>query len=218
MCIRDRVENPRLVVIWAGYPFAKDYKAPRGHGYSLEDVRGTGRLSDKTPGTCYSCKSPDVPRLMSEMGPAKFYAAKFSSYKDQIGNTIGCRDCHNPNTLNLEINRPAIVEAYQRQGKDINKSSQNDMRSLVCAQCHSEYYFKGKVENYLTFPWDDGFDVEDFEKYYDKNGHVDFTHAVSGAKMIKMQQMLFPQTVSYTHLVAPLLCARAAARASSAAT
>lgn len=185
---RDHLgENPRLVVMWAGYPFAKDYKAPRGHRWSLEDLRASGRISEKTPATCYTCKSPDAPRLMAELGAGKFYAAKFKEYEKEVGNTIGCRDCHNPKTMRLEINRPAIVEAFKRRGEDVNKSSQQDMRSLVCAQCHSEYYFKGKVENYLTFPWDDGMTIEGMEKYYDKAGHVDWTHAISGAKMVKMQ-------------------------------
>jgi nitrite reductase (cytochrome c-552) len=62
------------------------------------------------------------------------------------------------------------------------------MRSLVCAQCHVEYYFKGKKENYLTFPWDNGLRADDFEKYYyEGSQHRDWTHAISGAKMIKMQ-------------------------------
>jgi len=30
-------ENPALVVMWAGYGFSKDYNAPRGHFYILED-------------------------------------------------------------------------------------------------------------------------------------------------------------------------------------
>jgi hypothetical protein len=46
------------------------------------------------------------------------------------------------------------------------------MRSLVCAQCHVEYYFKGKVEKYLTFPWDDGFSADAMEEYYERVGLV----------------------------------------------
>ena len=45
--------------------------------------------------------------------------------------------------MNLHISRPALIEAFQRQGKDITKATQQEMRSLVCAQCHVEYYFKG---------------------------------------------------------------------------
>ena len=36
-------ENPALVVMWAGYGFSKDYNAPRGHYYALEDNMNTLR-------------------------------------------------------------------------------------------------------------------------------------------------------------------------------
>ncbi|MCC6484492.1 MAG: ammonia-forming cytochrome c nitrite reductase subunit c552 [Armatimonadetes bacterium] len=185
---RDYLErDPRLVVMWAGYPFAKDYNAPRGHFHSLEDVNGTKRINDKTPGTCWTCKSPDVPRLMSQIGPGKFYAQHFKDLKHEITNTIGCADCHNPKTMALQISRPALIEAFRRHGKDVNKSTHQEMRTLVCAQCHVEYYFKDKKTNYLVFPWDEGLKAEDFQKYYQKVGFRDWVHAISGAKMIKMQ-------------------------------
>jgi len=55
------------------------------------------------------------------------------------------------------------------------------MRSLVCAQCHVEYYFNKDLPGkegipYLVFPWDDGQTVEDMEKYYDRVKHVDWVH------------------------------------------
>lgn len=185
---RDNLaEHPNTVVMWAGYPFAKQYNAPRGHFYALQDVNSTSRISEKSPATCYSCKSPDVPRLMEKFGPEKFYGRKFSELTSEIKNTIGCADCHNNETMALQISRPALKEAFQRQGKDITKATRQEMRSLVCAQCHVEYYFKGKKEQYLTFPWDDGTSAEAMEEYYRKTGHVDFVHAISGAKMIKMQ-------------------------------
>ncbi len=185
---RDHLsEHPNLVVMWAGYPFAKGYNAPRGHFYAIEDVNTTKRISEKTPGTCYSCKSPDVPRLMEQFSPAKFYGTRFSEWSSEVTNTIGCADCHNNETMALQISRPALKEAYQRQGKDLSKATHQDMRSLVCAQCHVEYYFKGKEAQYLTFPWDEGMTIESIEKYYEKSGHVDFKHAISGADMIKMQ-------------------------------
>lgn len=186
---RDYLEaNPRLVVLWAGYPFAKEYDQARGHFHSLDDVNNTARTSEKTPATCWTCKTPDAPRLMSEMGPDKFYEKRKSEFKDQIKSPIGCADCHNNETMALQISRPAIVEAFERKGKDINKASHQDKRSLACAQCHSEYYFRDTRSNYLVFPWDEGMTAEDFEKYYYKDGgHVDWVHAISGAKMVKMQ-------------------------------
>lgn len=68
--------------------------------------------------------------------------------------------------MNLAITRPAPIEAFKRQGKDISNATPQEMRSLVCAQCHVEYFFKGDGK-YLTFPWDKGMRVETTEEYYD---------------------------------------------------
>jgi len=33
--------DPRLVILWAGYGFSKDYKQGRGHYYAIDDIRNT---------------------------------------------------------------------------------------------------------------------------------------------------------------------------------
>jgi len=180
-------ERPLTVVMFAGFGFAKDYNSPRGHYWALTDVTGTKRRSSKTPATCYSCKSPDVPRLMAQDGVAGFYGKKFDDYTKEVTNPIGCADCHSNKTMALQISRPALAEAFDRQGKDITKSTHQEMRSLACAQCHVSYYFKDKKSNELVFPWDNGLAAEDFEKYYDKVGFSDWTHSISGAKMVKLR-------------------------------
>ena len=180
-------ESPELIVLWAGYPFAKGYNAPRGHFHAVDDVTQTERISAKSPATCWTCKSPNVPELMSTLGPKVFYASKFDDFREKVKNPIGCADCHDNKSMALRISRPALREAFQRMGRDIKKVSHQEMRSLVCAQCHVEYYFKGKKENYLTFPWDKGMRADDFEKYYEESPHRDWTHAISGAPMLKMQ-------------------------------
>jgi len=185
--------DPRMVVLWAGYAFAKEYKQSRGHAYAVEDIRSilrTGAPNDTDkgpqPGTCWTCKSPDVPRLMAQMGPAAFYHKKWSELGSEVVNSIGCLDCHDPKTMALRISRPALAEAFQRQGKDIAQATHNEMRSLVCAQCHVEYFFKGP-EKYLTFPWDSGMTVEKMEAFYDSAKFTDWTHALSKAPMLKAQ-------------------------------
>ncbi|MDA3962769.1 MAG: ammonia-forming cytochrome c nitrite reductase subunit c552 [Planctomycetota bacterium] len=191
---RDYLEDmPQLVVLFAGYGFSKDYLQARGHNNARNDAWETGRLKhadgshkEKAPATCWTCKSPDVPRLMHEMGVKEFYASRFVDIADEIKHPIGCLDCHDPDTMALRISRPALVEAYERQGKDITKVSHQEMRSLVCAQCHVEYYFKGDGK-YLTLPWDGGTSVEDMESYYKERDFGDWTHAISGAHMVKMQ-------------------------------
>ncbi|PWE00709.1 ammonia-forming cytochrome c nitrite reductase [Marinilabilia rubra] len=190
-------EAPELVVLWADYGFSKEYNQGRGHYHAIDDIREilrTGAPIDgkesPMPNTCWTCKSPDVPRLMKEIGPAEFYKGSWEEKGHQIVNPIGCADCHDAETMNLRISRPALIEAFERQGKDVSMASHQEMRSLVCAQCHVEYYFnKEKVEGvpYLTFPWDNGFSVEAMEEYYDNMEFSDWTHGLSKAPMLKAQ-------------------------------
>jgi len=189
--------DPRLVVLWAGYGFSKDYNQGRGHYYAIEDLQNslrTGAPKKDTdgpmPATCWTCKSPDVPRLMNEIGVAEFYKGKWAGKGHEVVNPIGCGDCHDSETMNLRVTRPALIEAFERQGKDINEATHQEMRSLVCAQCHVEYYFDKKREkgaNYLTLPWDKGMDVEAMEEYYDEIEFKDWTHKLSKAPMLKAQ-------------------------------
>jgi nitrite reductase (cytochrome c-552) len=185
---------PELVVMWAGYGFSKDYNQGRGHGHAIEDIRNTlrtgGENSDPMPATCWTCKSPDVPRLMKQMGVSEYYDGSWKDLGAEVVNPIGCGDCHNNETMDLTITRPALVEAFERQGVDMSKFTRNEMRSLVCAQCHVEYYFDKKGHDgvpYLTFPWDKGFSADEMEEYYDNINFSDWTHSLSKAPMLKAQ-------------------------------
>lgn len=179
-------EDPDLVVLWAGYAFSKEYNHPRGHYYAIQDIRNVLRTVQPQPATCWTCKSTDVPRVMNKVGVAGFYHSKWMDMGKEINNPIGCQDCHDPKTMNLRITRPALKEAYERQGKDISKATHQEMRSLVCAQCHVEYYFKGDGK-YLTFPWDRGMSVDSMEAYYDKEAFTDWTNSLSKIPMLKAQ-------------------------------
>lgn len=205
--------DPRLVVLWAGYGFSKEYNQGRGHEYAIEDIREilrTGAPVDGNkspmPNTCWTCKSPDVPRVMNEVGVAEFYKGEWGSRGHQVVNAIGCADCHDAETMNLAISRPALVEAFERQGKNIEESSHQEMRSLVCAQCHVEYYFKGEGK-YLTFPWDKGTTVEEMEKYYDSYEFADWTHSISRAPMLKAQHPDYEIFMTGIHAQRGLACA-----------
>ena len=190
----DVLENrPEMVVLWAGYAFSRDYTAPRGHMHAIEDVTHTLRTGtpdedtkDMQPSTCWACKSPDVPRMMQEIGIEDFYKAAWSAHGSEIVNPIGCADCHDPQTMNLTITRPALIEAFARQGKNIEDATPQEMRTLVCAQCHVEYFFNGDGK-YLTFPWDGGMTVEAMEEYYDNMDYADWTHSLSRTPMLKAQ-------------------------------
>ncbi len=177
---------PELVIMWAGYAFARDYNQGRGHYYSVSDVHNTLRTVQPQPATCWTCKSTDVPRVMNEIGVREFYSSTWAGMGSQIVNPIGCQDCHDPQTMNLRITRPALAEAFERQGRNIEHANHQEMRSLVCAQCHVEYYFQGE-DTYLTFPWDKGFSADDMEAYFDEYEFTDWVHGLSRAPMLKAQ-------------------------------
>ncbi len=92
------LEDPRLVILFAGYSFAKDYNQPRGHQNTLIDVRATKRVDAKTHATCYSCKSSDNPGLWAQMGMETYDSKLFSEMTAQINNPIGCANCHEAGT------------------------------------------------------------------------------------------------------------------------
>lgn len=210
-------EDPRLVVLWAGYSFSKDYNQGRGHYYAVKDVQNTLRTGapksatdGPQPSTCMTCKSPDVPRLMNQKGVVQFYTGTWAGLGAEVVNPIGCADCHDNETMNLTITRPALVEAFERMGKDIKKASHQEMRSLVCAQCHVEYYFDKHVAegaNYLKFPWDNGFSAEAMEEYYDNIEFSDWTHAMSKAPMLKAQHPGYETYMTGIHAQRGVSCA-----------
>ncbi len=210
-------ESPRMAVLWAGYLFSRDYKQGRGHYYAVEDIQKTLRtgapvngVPSPQPNTCWACKSPDVPRLMNKYGAAEFYKGTWDTKGSEIINPIGCADCHDSKTMNLRISRPALLEAFKSMGRDISKVSHQEMRSLVCAQCHVEYYFNKKtVEGvqYLTFPWKNGTTAEEIEKYYDEIGFSDWTHAMSRAPMLKAQHPDYEVYLSGVHASRGVSCA-----------
>ena len=204
-------KDPALGVIWAGYAFSKDYNSPRGHYYAMQDNINTLRtgapVDAKTgplPTACWTCKSPDIPRLIEEDGELEFFTGKWAKYGSQVVNTIGCANCHDDKTAQLKVRVPQLNRALQAAGlKTFEESTHQEKRSLVCAQCHVEYYFKktewtdakgeAKTAMVVTYPWHNGIGkegnagVEGMIEYYDKIGFSDWTNSLSKTPMLKAQ-------------------------------
>jgi nitrite reductase (cytochrome c-552) len=199
--------DPRLVTLFAGYPFSKGYTEDRGHGNSLIDVRDTKRVNELTPGTCYSCKASENPGLWGELGMEAYDKLPFSELGKRINNPIGCANCHEAGGMRLIVTNPALDEALKAQGKDWRTFTRQEMRTVVCANCHVEYYFKGEGK-YLTFPWSNGTTIEAIEKYYADANFTDWTHPDSGAPLIKMQHPEYELfSAGSTHYNAGVACA-----------
>ncbi|MEW6578905.1 MAG: ammonia-forming cytochrome c nitrite reductase subunit c552 [Chloroflexota bacterium] len=198
---------PAMVRLWAGYAFSIDHNEERGHYYAQSDQAETERVKVvKQPGACINCHAAEAPRLIAEMGWETFNRTPYDELKDQIHLGTSCADCHDPETMQLVITRPAFRTAMEERGVDLSQATRQEMRSYVCAQCHVEYYFKGE-DKVLTFPWSQGFTIDDIEKHYDLYGFTDWTHKETGAPMIKIQHPEFELWNTGIHARSGVSCA-----------
>ncbi|SRR5581483_2975002 len=198
---------PAMVRIWAGYPFSVDYNKARGHYYALTDQLRTKRQQVvKQPATCANCHAAEAPQLIAQMGWENFSRTPYADIKDKLHIGSSCADCHTPNTMELRITRPAFINAMKERGIDVTKASRQEMRTYVCAQCHVEYYFKGD-NKVLTFPWSQGLNIDDIERYYDQANFKDWVHKETGAPMLKMQHPEFEMWSSGIHAQSGVTCA-----------
>ncbi len=214
--------DPRLMEMWAGYAFAQDFREERGHAYMLDDQVFTERQRvAKQPGTCLHCHaSMYVPYMRAGNGDLiagfeKVNPMPYFEAKKLAGNhPVSCIDCHAPSTMELRVTRPGFLEgirAYKAsQGVadyEVNRdATRQEMRTFVCGQCHVEYYFKGDQKR-LTYPWARGLRVDSIFAYYEANGHKDWTHARSGAPVLKAQHPEFEMYNQGIHARSGVACA-----------
>ena len=197
--------KPYMKVMYAGLGYANEFNEPRGHLYSLEDIRAIDPSRYKVGASCNTCKSTEIPGLIEKYGD-EYYTMSFEQINSQLQYPIGCSDCHNPETMELRITRPALIEAFERQGKDITKATRQEMRSLVCAQCHVTYYFQPGTKK-VTFPWDNGVKADQILEYFDQKDFSEWTHPESGTGLIKPRHAEYEVFLGSTHESAGVACA-----------
>jgi nitrite reductase (cytochrome c-552) len=213
-------EDPRLKTMWAGYAFARDFREERGHAYMLDDQTYTGRQAVPQPGSCLHCHAStyvayrtagdgDLIRGFERVNPLPYAEAR-----RLVTHPVACIDCHEPETMRLRVTRPGFLEGIRAwkasQGVrdyDPNRdATRQEMRAFVCGQCHVEYYFRG-TEKRLVYPWANGLRVEQIYAYYDSTGHTDWTHAATGAPVLKAQHPEFELWNQGVHARAGVACA-----------
>ena len=214
-------DDPRLKIMWAGYAFSKDFREERGHAYMLDDQTFTERQQvAKQPGTCMQCHgSVYVPyRKLGNgeliLGFEKMNQMPYTEARKLVSHPIACIDCHDPASMQLRVTRPGFIEGIRAlrasQGTpnyDVNKmATRQEMRAFVCGQCHVEYYFKGP-EKRLVYPWSKGLKVDDIAGYYDDVKFKDWTHAETGAPVLKAQHPEFEMWNQGIHARSGVSCA-----------
>ncbi|HSR87686.1 MAG TPA: ammonia-forming cytochrome c nitrite reductase subunit c552 [Pontiella sp.] len=132
---------------------------------------------------------------------------------------VSCVDCHDPESMQVRVTRPGLLVGLQRlaesdapvpalpsieiwregsrsQPYDPNvDATRNEMRSMVCGQCHVEYYCSSDFP--LTFPWSNGLKMENLEKEWNEttltsgDRFYDYKHKETGAPILKAQHPEF---------------------------
>lgn len=214
-------EDPRLVTLWSGYPFAVDYRHARGHEYMTLDQMYTLRNTEfNQPGTCANCHA-SMPYVYDVLGDGDMEKGfelmgtmPLGDVLDISDHPVSCIDCHDPSDMSLTITRPAFEEGITAlkaaegiEDYDVHRdATRQEMRSYVCAQCHVEYYFAGE-DKVLTFPWAEGLDIDDIWDYYMNVGHVDWEHDRTGAQVLKAQHPEFDIWAQSVHAANGVSCA-----------
>jgi nitrite reductase (cytochrome c-552) len=154
-------EFPYMALLFNGWGFGIEYNEPRGHANMLRDQLDVDPARVKAGGVCLTCKTPYAPKLEKEKGLAYYK----TPYKEVLGmipekdRTLGvaCIDCHDNKDMSLKISRGfTLAAALKDMGVDESKLTRQEMRSLVCAQCHVTYSIPKDAEMHSTgvfFPW-----------------------------------------------------------------
>jgi len=199
------------------------------HASNVVAYREVG-LANGAPGTLVDPLTSQCGQQQLFVGWEHVNAQPYADATKLVGHPMTCLDCHDPATMRLRITRPAFLEGISAlansaeptphlpsieewlSGSRATAYNPNDlatrqeMRSMTCGQCHVEYYFKGPQKR-LTFPWHKGLKAEQMEAYYDETGWNDWTHAESGAPVLKAQHPEFELWSQGIHARAGVSCA-----------
>ncbi len=194
---RDKLDEfPFLALLYNGWAFGSEYKEPRGHQHMVQDQLEVDPGRYKAGGSCLTCKTPYAPILQQQMGTAYFSTpykevlAKIPQEHQTLG--VACIDCHNNRDMTLRISRGfTLGKALEMLGVDRSKLTRQEMRSLVCAQCHVTYSIPKDAAMKSTdvfFPWQGstvgGITIENIIKQL-RNNHAsgEWTQSVTGFKL-----------------------------------
>jgi nitrite reductase (cytochrome c-552) len=154
-------EYPYMSLLFSGFGFGVEYNEPRGHALMVIDQLDIDAGRVKAGGVCLTCKTPYAPKLEKELGvdyyrmPFKEVHAKIPPQFQKLG--VACVDCHNNKDMSLNISRGFVLgAALKDMGIDPEKLTRQELRSVLCAQCHVTYNIikdKDMKSIGLFFPW-----------------------------------------------------------------
>ena len=187
---------PYMALLFSGWGFGIEYNEPRGHAYMVRDQLAIDSSRLKAGGVCLTCKSPYAPSLERDMGE-DYYKQPFLEVISNIPEknrelAVACVDCHNSKDMSLLLSREfTLGRALNDMGVDRSRLTRQEMRSLVCAQCHVTYNIPKNEQNEsvgVFFPWQQSamgkITVEDIIRVIREHPEVkEWTQTVTGFRM-----------------------------------
>jgi nitrite reductase (cytochrome c-552) len=225
----DQQETKRIQL-----PFRQTGACLQCHASNVNAYRKQG-LANGAPGSLRDILASTNGYAQLIKGFESFSAMQYSEAAKLVSMPVACVDCHDPQSMQLRVTRPGFllgiralaasdalmphlpsIEKWRTGNRaepyDPNQlASRQEMRSLVCGQCHVEYYCGSKTT--LFYPWNKGLKVEEIEAYYnsykfvDGQRFLDWKHAVSGASLLKAQHPEFEMWSQGIHARSGVACA-----------
>ena len=183
------VDYPMLKILYEPYGFSKDYKAARGHAYTLEDVVETQRTGENSKASCWTCKTPQFTNMVNEQG-VEVYGGSFMDLAGVFTEAVSCYTCHANTPGVVTVTHTYLIDGVGEDFEGI------DAANLACGQCHNEYFFDPGNGGATTLPhsslagmspdailafYNDGANFPDGEPF------ADYTNPRTGVRQIKVQ-------------------------------
>ena len=214
-------EYPFIALLFNGWGFGIEYNEPRGHVYMMKDQAEIDPSRLKGGGACLTCKTPYAPQLAEKhkLGyfsvPYNDAVAMIPKQDQELG--VACIDCHNNKDMSLKISRGfTLSKALDKLGVDQTKLTNQDKRTLVCAQCHVTYTIPKDAEmksQDVFFPWDGSkmgnIPIENIiKKMRSDKSYGEWTQAVTGFKLAYIRHPEFEMYSNQSvHWMAGVACA-----------
>jgi nitrite reductase (cytochrome c-552) len=197
---------------------------------SITDVYRKVGIEGGAPGTRTDPLTSENGYKQLFAGFEKVCAMPYGEASKLAEHPVSCSDCHDPDSMQLRVTRPGFLNGVQRLAESDDPvphlvsvdrwrkgdrkepynpnvlATRQELRSMVCGQCHVEYYFSGEGK-LLTYPWHNGLKMEQALAYYDKIGFKDWQHKITGAPVLKAQHPEFETWSQGIHARSGVACA-----------
>lgn len=176
---------PALNTMYKGFGFAKGYDEAASHLYTLDSIKATPRVNEKTLANCITCKTPQYTALVNKNGDGE-YTKPFAESIGQFTEPISCYNCHENDPTSLTVGNKFFLTGLGADTKTVPVEAQ------VCGQCHNGYYFAGDAKATAN-PYTGlaAMTPGAILAFYDEKGFKDWEYPGTGTPMIKVQHPEF---------------------------